>query len=395
MNRRELLAMLAAGSFCPVRLWATPQTTTDGRLVVLMLRGAYDGLSAVVPYADPYYYEARPRIAIPRPDSGDMGGMRLDSRWALHPQLAETAGEMFKSSRLSFVPFSGTSFVSRSHFQAQDWMETGKRPDQRPDVTDGFLNRLVVALGGQAISFTSTMPVSLNGQARVVNAPVAGGMGRVSEESYIQQVMTMYAGHSLEPMVAEGLGLKRALAANLLQEMDASARGALPASGFVLQAQRVARFMRQRKSLSVAFLDIGGWDTHANQGSAHGALANRLSALGQGIQLFADELGPEWQKTVVVVLSEFGRTFHENGSGGTDHGHGNVMWVAGGAVQGGKICGEQAPLTASSLHQGRDVPVLNDYRDVLGGILQRLYGLNNTALQSIFPDSKPLDLKLI
>ena len=395
MNRRQWLSLLAAGSVCPARVWATPQGTTDARLVVLMLRGAYDGLSALVPYADPYYYEARPRIAIARPDAGEGAGMRLDGRWALHPQLADTAGEMFKSSRLSFVPFSGTSFVSRSHFQAQDWMETGKRPDQRPDVTDGFLNRLAGVLGGQAISFTSTIPVALNGQVRVVNAAVGARMGRPGEVSYTQQVMAMYAGHTLEPLVAEGLGLQRALAANLMQEMDTSARGALPASGFVLQAQRVARFMRQRKSLSVAFLDIGGWDTHAGQGAAHGALANRLSALGQGIQLMAEELGPEWQKTVVLVLSEFGRTFHENGSGGTDHGHGNVMWVAGGAVQGGMVCGEQAALTASSLHQGRDVPVLNDYRDVVGGVLRRLYTLNTADLQHIFPDSKPLDLKLL
>jgi uncharacterized protein (DUF1501 family) len=180
-----------------------------------------------------------------------------------------------------------------------------------------------------------------------------------------------------------------------MQEMDASGRGALMATGFALQAQRVARFLRDRKSLSLAFMDIGGWDTHAGQGAAQGQLANRLSALGQGIKIFADELGPEWKKTALVVMSEFGRTFHENGSGGTDHGHGNVMWIAGGALRGGTICGEQVALTARTLHQGRDMPVLNDYRNVLAGLFSRLYGLSNPSLDHIFPDVSPQDLRLL
>lgn len=397
MNRRQLLSLMAAGCMAPTRLWATPQGATDVRLVVLMLRGAYDGLSALVPYADPYYYEARPRIAIAPPNALDpnLGAMRLDGRWALHPLLAETAGELFKSSELSFVPFSGTSFVSRSHFQAQDWMETGKRPDQRPDVGDGFLNRLAQVLGGQAISFTQNIPVALSGLAKVVNAPVNVKASRKNVQAYLHQVHALYAGHRLEAMVTEGLGLRQALSAELMKEMDYSARGALPAAGFAQQAQRVARFMRERKSLSVAFMDIGGWDTHAGQGHAQGLLANRLAALGQGIQSFADELGPEWKKTALLVMSEFGRTFHENGSGGTDHGHGNVMWLAGGAIQGGHIRGEQADLKANTLHQNRDMPVLNDYRNVLAGVFSKLYGLNPTALETIFPDAKPQNLGLL
>ncbi len=397
MNRRQLLSLMAAGGLVPMQLWATPQGATDIRLVVLMLRGAYDGLSALVPYADPFYYEARPRIAIAPPNALDLnlGAMRLDGRWALHPLLAETAGELFKASELSFVPFSGTSFVSRSHFQAQDWMETGKRPDQRPDVGDGFLNRLAQVLGGQAISFTQNIPVALSGLAKVVNAPVTVNANRKNAQAYLHQVQAMYAGHRLEPMVTEGLGLRQALSAELMKEMDYSARGALPAAGFAQQAQRVARFMRERKSLSIAFMDIGGWDTHAGQGHVQGLLANRLAALGQGIQSFADELGPEWKKTALVVMSEFGRTFRENGSGGTDHGHGNVMWLAGGAIQGGHIRGEQADLKANTLHQNRDMPVLNDYRDVLAGVFSQLYGLSPSALDTIFPDAKSKNWGLV
>ena len=397
MNRRHILSLMAAGGFVPTQLWATPQGATDVRLVVLMLRGAYDGLSALVPYADPYYYESRPRIAIAPPNDLDpnLGAMRLDGRWALHPMLADTAGELFKASQLSFLPFSGTSFVSRSHFQAQDWMETGKRPDQRPDVGDGFLNRLAQVLGGQAISFTQTIPVALSGLAKVANAPVNVKASKKSSLAYLHQVQALYAGHRLESMVTEGLGLRQALSAELMKEIDYSARGAVPAAGFAQQAQRVARFMRERKSLSIAFMDIGGWDTHAGQGNAKGLLANRLAALGQGIQSFADALGPEWRKTALLVMSEFGRTFHENGSGGTDHGHGNVMWLAGGAIQGGHIRGEQADLKANTLHQNRDMPVLNDYRNVLAGVFSQLYGLNPTALETIFPDAKPQNLGLV
>ena len=397
MNRRQLLSLMASGGLVPTQLWATPQGATDVRLVVLMLRGAYDGLSALVPYADPYYYESRPRIAIAPPNALDpnLGAMRLDGRWALHPMLADPAGELFKASQLSFLPFSGTSFVSRSHFQAQDWMETGKRPDQRPEVGDGFLNRLAQVLGGQAISFTQNIPVALSGLAKVVNAPVSVNASKKSSQAYLHQVQALYAGHRLEAMVTEGLGLRQALSAELMKEMDYSARGALPAVGFAQQAQRVARFMRERKSLSIAFMDIGGWDTHSGQGNAKGLLANRLAALGQGIQSFAEEMGPEWKKTVLVVMSEFGRTFHENGSGGTDHGHGNVMWLAGGAVQGGTIAGEQADLKPNTLHQNRDMPVLNDYRNVLAGVFSQLYGLSPAALETIFPDSRPKNLGLV
>ena len=397
MNRRQLLSLMASGGLVPTQLWATPQGATDVRLVVLMLRGAYDGLSALVPYADPYYYESRPRIAIAPPNALDpnLGAMRLDGRWALHPMLADTAGELFKASQLSFLPFSGTSFVSRSHFQAQDWMETGKRPDQRPEVDDGFLNRLAQVLGGQAISFTQNIPVALSGLAKVVNAPVSVNASKKSSQAYLHQVQALYAGHQLEAMVTEGLGLRQALSAELMKEMDYSARGALPAAGFAQQAQRVARFMRERKSLSIAFMDIGGWDTHAGQGNAKGLLANRLAALGQGIQSFAEEMGPEWKKTALVVMSEFGRTFHENGSGGTDHGHGNVMWLAGGAVQGGTIAGEQADLKPNTLHQNRDMPVLNDYRNVLAGVFSQLYGLSPSRLETIFPDAKPQNLGLV
>lgn len=404
MNRRQWLAATAAttgaGLFTSSRLWAAP--AGGAKLVVVMLRGAYDGLSALVPYSEPFYYEARPSIAIARPTEGGdddpLAAVRLDGRWALHPMLADNAGELWAARELAFVPFCGTSFVSRSHFQAQDWMESGKLPEQRPDVNDGFLNRLVVQLGGEAVSFTQNLPVALRGAQKVANASVgsSGGVQRAAPAGdYVDRVMAMYRGNALEPLVREGLGLRQALSAELMQEMDASGRDAQPAAGFAMEAMRVAHYMRDNPKFSVAFIDVSGWDTHAAQGAGQGSLAGRLAALGTGVETLARELGPAWRNTVVVVMSEFGRTFRENGSKGTDHGHGNVMWVAGGSVSGGAVLGEQASLAAAALHQNRDMPVLNEYRNVLGGLFTSMYGLRPSALAQVFPAAVPSKLKLL
>jgi uncharacterized protein (DUF1501 family) len=398
-NRRQWLARMAgagaAAAFFPAtRLWAVPASSSGARLVVVMLRGAYDGLSALVPYSEPFYYEARPHLAIAPPASnGDpLASMRLDGRWALHPRLADSAGDLYSAGQLAFVPFCGTGFVSRSHFQAQDWLEAGKLPAQRPEANDGFLNRLVVQLGGQAVSFTQNLPVALRGPQKVANASVSSAKAQQLSNTYTQKVMAMYAGHALEPLVSEGLGLRRTLAMELVEEMQSSSREAMAAAGFALEAQRLAHYMREHRNMSVAFIDVGGWDTHAGQASP---LANRLAALGMGVETMAQEFGREWKNTVVVVVSEFGRTFRENGSQGTDHGHGNVMWLAGGAVAGGSVRGEQAALDAASLHQGRDMPVLNEYRAVLGGVFARMFGLNAQALAQVFPGASPLDLRLV
>lgn len=403
ITRRQWLSAAAAGigaGFLPTtQLWAAP-SHSGPRLVVVMLRGAYDGLSALVPYADPFYYEARPHIAIAPPSgngtNSSAGAMRLDGRWGLHPMLADSAGDLWMAGQLAFVPFCGTGFVSRSHFQAQDWMESGKLPAQRPSANDGFMNRLVAELGGRAVSFTQNLPVALRGDQKVANAPIGRrGLHGSGDEDFHAHIAAMYQGHALEPLMQEGLDLRQALSAELMQEMDASGRNALPAAGFALEAYRVASYMRDNPTTSMAFIDVGGWDTHANQGGARGALAGRLSALGSGLETLAEELGGGWKHTVVVVMSEFGRTFRENGSRGTDHGHGNVMWIAGGAVAGGQIAGEQTSLTGSGLHQGRDMPVLNEYRSVLGDLFGSMYGLNPDALDRVFPGAAPGRLQLV
>jgi len=177
------------------------------------------------------------------------------------------------------------------------------------------------------------------------------------------------------------------------EERDMAGRNAIGAKGFEAEARHVARMMRERVALG--FIDVGGWDTHVGQGASTGTLANRLEELGRGLAAYAQEMGPQWTSTVVVVVSEFGRTFRENGNRGTEHGHGSAYWVLGGGVRGGRIAGEQVELRAQTLFQNRDYPVLNEYRAVLGGVFRRMYGLNDTQLATVFPGASARDIGLV
>jgi uncharacterized protein (DUF1501 family) len=175
----------------------------------------------------------------------------------------------------------------------------------------------------------------------------------------------------------------------LQQEMVDSARGAVNAKGFEQEARRMAHLMRDNPAYAVAFVDVGGWDTHVRQGAAKGALSERLRSLGEGLAGFAQEMGKTWNDTVVVVISEFGRTFRENGDRGTDHGHGSVIWVLGGRIVGGRTAGEQIGVSASNLFQNRDFTVLNEYRSLLGYVFTRLYALNAADIGRVFPGAAP------
>src|SRR5438132_418123 len=178
-----------------------------------------------------------------------------------------------------------------------------------------------------------------------------------------------------------------------LEAQDAIELGQGSARGFEAEARRVAKLMKEQ--FNVGFVDVGGWDTHVGEGGASGFLATRLEELGRGLAAFADEQGPAWQDTVVVLISEFGRTFRENGNRGTDHGHGTVFWVLGGGIRGGRIAGDQVPVRQETLFQNRDYAVLNEYRGVLGGIFARMYGLEDAQLERIFPGAKARDFALV
>lgn len=403
MNRRNFLRLAVGSGAAAVswRLWAAPTGGSNSKFVLVFLRGAYDSLSALVPYDEPFYYEARPSIAIARPAPNNLdASVRLDGRWAMHPAMDDALLPLWEAGQLAFVPFSGTGFVSRSHFQAQDWVEFGQAPGERPDGSSGFLNRLLAELGRSSsrqngVSFTQSLPPVMRGRVQVANSPVKLAGYRAVDAGYENLLLAMYDKHALESLVREGLGLRREISKELQEEMQTASRGALPAGGFALEAERIGRLMHDHPQYSVGFVDIGGWDTHVGQGAARGPLANRLQGVAAGLKAMAEALGPEWQKTTVVVMSEFGRTFRENGSRGTDHGHGSTLWIMGGGLKGGKIVGEQSGLAQKDLHQDRDVPVLNEYREVLGGIFARQYGLDKSALAAVFPGAAPRDFGLL
>ena len=203
----------------------------------------------------------------------------------------------------------------------------------------------------------------------------------------------MYHGTALASRVDEGFSVRNEVTRDLSAEMTAASRGALTAKGFVGESRRIAHLMADR--YNIGFVDVGGWDTHVNQGGAQGYLANRLNELGLGLAAFAQEMGPAWQGTTVVVISEFGRTFRQNGNRGTDHGHGTVYWVLGGGVRGNRIAGDQVRVEQATLFQNRDYPVLNEYRAVLAGLFARQFGLNAGQLDQVFNGVKPRDIGLI
>jgi uncharacterized protein (DUF1501 family) len=383
--------MLGFGAFG--RLYAAPQDGT--RFLLVFLRGGYDCANALIPYASDYYYEVRPRIAIARPDPASASGaLALDANWALAPALRSTLGPLYSARQLAFVPFAGTDDLSRSHFETQDSIELGQAPGATRDFTSGFLARLSLLLTRtRSISFTDALPVVFRGGGDVPNLSVKGVSKAPFDARQTALLTGMYAGHPLESAVSEGLEMRQTVAREFADEMQAASRGAVNTRGFQREAERIARLMREQYGLG--FVDVGGWDTHVNQGGAQGGLADNLDNLSRGLVLFADAMGSEWQNTVVVVVSEFGRTFRENGNRGTDHGHGSVYWVLGGSIAGGQIIGRQQGVTRSTLFQDRDYPVLNSYRPLLGGLFQRIWGLSGDQIERVFPGAPPEDLKLI
>ncbi len=409
--RRRLLAGLGAGALglSSSRLWAAPEGEAAGqaspRFLLVFLRGAYDAANLLVPYASPFYYEARPNIGIAAPGKATAkqpAALMLDGQWGLAPSAAELLMPMYERGELAFVPFAGTADTSRSHFETQDTIELGQADSSQMarDFNSGFLNRLAGVIGArsggsmQAMAFTDQLPLVMRGQMALANQSLrdVGKSGVTPRQA--QLISGMYAGTPMSTAVSEGFEVRGEVSSAMADEMQAASRNAVSPKGFALEARRMGRLMRERVTLG--FIDVGGWDTHVGQGGATGALAGKLGELSQGLTAFADELGPQaWSRTVVVVLSEFGRTFRENGNRGTDHGHGSAYWVMGGAVKGGRIAGEQVELTRNTLFQGRDWPVLNDYREVLGGVLGRMYGLNEAQLGQVFPGAKGREMGLV
>jgi uncharacterized protein (DUF1501 family) len=396
MNRRDLLAASAAAGavFSAGRLWAA--TAADHRFLLVFLRGAYDAANVVIPTGSDFYYQSRPSLQIAKPNVADPNAaLPLDADWSLHPALKDTIYPLWQKRQIAFVPFAGTDDLSRSHFETQDTIELGQPLQGSRNYGSGFMSRLAGQLSSaKPISFTDQLPLTFRGGKPIPNIGL-GSVGKPGvDDRQAKLIRDMYQGDAYGGAVNEGFEVRDQVYRSISAEMVAANRNAVTPKGFELSARRIARLMKTDYSLG--FVDIGGWDTHVNEGAATGYLAGRLGELGRGLAGFADEIGPEaWNNTTVVVVSEFGRTFRENGDKGTDHGHGSVYWVMGGQVRGGRMAGEQVAVAAAYLNQNRDYPVLTDYRGLIGGVARRLYGLDQNRLETVFPATPPKDLSLV
>jgi uncharacterized protein (DUF1501 family) len=397
MKRREFLKTMAFSTsgllFLTGNGWAAKalgEEKTRKRLVVVFLRGAVDGLNVVVPYSETVYYSARPTIAIPRP--GENGGaFRLDNHFGLHPALSPIM-PLWEQGTLAFVHASGSSDSSRSHFDAQDYMETAT-PGAK-STPDGWLNRLLEVLPGtrratEAISVGPTLPRILSGKIATTNFTLneAGTRPTPLDRPEIQSAFDrLYTGNDpLSIAYREGQSARKELLAQIAEDMKMSDGGAPSPNGFAGEAQKLGRLIARDSTIKVAFVALGGWDTHVNQGSSTGQLANRLTGLGETLAALVQGLGSAYSETAILVMSEFGRTAQENGNTGTDHGHGNVMWVAGGTVRGGKVYGEWPGLSGNELYEGRDLAVTTDFREVISAVLQSQFDLTVTQLNKVIP----------
>ncbi len=398
MKRRKFLlqaGLFSTGFLIPigVRGWATTglaMGSNPKRLIVIFLRGAVDGLNVVIPYQEAAYYQTRPRIAIPHP--GQPGGaIDLDGSFGLHPALSPLMSA-WKQGNLAFVHACGSPDPTRSHFDAQDYMESGT-PGVK-STKDGWMNRLLGNLPGrspvQAVNLGDTTPRILTGRMAVASLPLgkAGANPLPLDRPKVGAAFDrLYSGNDqISTVYHEGRMARQTLLSDLDAEMKAANHGAPLPNGFPADAQRLGKLMARDPSIQLAFLALGGWDTHVNEGGTQGQLAGRLSNLGQGLDTLAKSLGPVYQNTAIVVMSEFGRTVHENGDGGTDHGHGNVMWVLGGGIKGGQIYGQWPGLGDSQLYQKRDLAVTTDFRDVIASLLAGHLQLEPEKISKIFPN---------
>ena len=394
MQRRHFLASalslpLASGS---ARLLAAGNNPS--RFLFVFLRGGYDAASLLVPVSSDFYYEARPDIALARPSTDLASALSLNADWGLHPALRESLYPLYQSGELAFVPFAGTDDLSRSHFETQDSIELGQAIDGHRDYSSGFLNRLAgVMAGSTPMAFTDQLPTIFQGRAKVANMALKSLAKPAVDARQSDIIAAMYRGTRLAEPVQQGFAVRNEVMREMATEMDAASRNSISARGFELEARRIAKLMKD--SYNLCFVDVGGWDTHVGQGAATGYLASRFDELGRGLAALPQEMGAAWKNTTVVVMSEFGRTFRQNGNRGTDHGHGSVMWVMGGAVRGGRVAGEQLVVQKSTLLQDRDFPVLNEYRSVLGGLFQRQFGLNTSQLNQVFAGAQARDIGLL
>jgi uncharacterized protein (DUF1501 family) len=391
-----MIGLSAMPAFLQRAVAANPTVTGKKQFVVLFQRGAADGLNIVVPFSEPNYYRLRPTIAIPQPRRGGAdAAIDLDGYFGLHPSLAPLE-PLFHQNQLAIVHAAGSPDPTRSHFDAQDFMESGTPGIKATE--DGWLNRAVSSVPEEnaspfrAVAMGPNLPRMLHGSASAIalpdlkqfkvmpqNAAMGAAVQGGFEAMYAQSV-----DHALH-----GTGTETFEAIDMLRKVDPAKytpeNGAqYPTSRLGQSLQQIGQLIKANIGVEVLFVDCGGWDNHVNEGGVNGQLSNLLKDLGQGLAAFHQDMGDRMQNVVVVTMSEFGRTAKENGNRGTDHGHANCMFVMGGDVRGGRVYGRWPGLADHQLNEGRDLALTTDFRSVMSEILVRHNGVTN--LSTVFPN---------
>lgn len=402
MDRRVFLkngsmAMLALG-FAPGFVVKSLQAARARQktLVTIFQRGAVDGLNMIVPYGEEWYYKVRPSIGVAKPGQ-PAGAVDLDGFFGIHPSMSPLA-DLFHRNELAVVHACGSPDPTRSHFDAQDYMESGT-PGVK-STRDGWLNRFLHAQEHaqaqaspfRAVSLTQQLPRSLQGVAPALAMAQVGQFGlRAGNQTEMMQTgfESQYA--AAADKVLGGTGTEAFDAVKLLKQVNpgqyAPANGAVyPRSGFGDAMRQIAQLIKSDLGLEVAFAELGGWDTHVQQGNGTGQLANRLNDFASALSAFYTDMGDRMSDVVVVTMSEFGRAVTENGNRGTDHGHGNAMMIMGGGVKGGKVYGKWPGLAPERRYESRDLAVTTDFREVFNELVKK--HLNAADTSAVFPGFK-------
>ena len=405
--RSSALAMVGVGSaplWLERALYAADRPSPRKKiLVAIFQRGAADGLNVVVPHGEKAYYDLRPTIAVPRPTSGgkrEDAAIDLDGFFGLHPSL-EPLQPLFDQRSLAIVDAVGSPDPTRSHFDAQDYMESGTPGLKATD--DGWMNRALPKEPGKvspvrAIALGPVLPRAMRGPQPAIALQSIDAF-QVRNPEAARQFQQLYL-ESTDPAL-QAAGRETFEAVAMLQSVQKQsyhpAGGAeYPRGRFGDSLRQVAQLIKSDVGVEMAFADIGGWDHHVNelgQRASEGQLANLLREYGQALSAFWQDMGDRMGDVVVVTMSEFGRTARENGDRGTDHGHANYMFVMGGAVKGGKVFGQWPGLEKEQLYEGRDLALTTDFRDVLGELVARHMG--NASLRGVFPGYDPKFLGLV
>jgi len=387
------LALVSLG-FAPAFLARTVAAADARRrvLITIFQRGAVDGLNMIVPFGERDYYAARPSLAIGRPGAAPDSAIDLDGFFGLHPRLAPLK-PFYDARQLAIVHACGSTDATRSHFDAQDYMETAT-PGVK-STQDGWLNRYLHAREHQAatpfraVALAQQLPRALQGTApalaigQISQFGIRAGQGSDMVQSSFESEYAAAAESVLHSTGREAFDAVKMLKTANPQQY-ATANGAeYPRSAFGEALRQIAQLVKADVGLEVAFAESGNWDHHANEGSATGLLATRLDDLARGIAALARDLGDRMQDVVVLTMSEFGRAVVENGSRGTDHGHGNAMMILGGGVRGGKVYGRWPGLAPEQRYEGRDLAVTTDFRSVFAEVVRGHLGLTDAS--AVFP----------